>query len=163
MTITINGRKLLVGILAVVMIAAACYIAFLAGQATRVTEADATERANSAVEQAIEQAREEETAKRRAEVKATKAAGWKRQRARVMKLTRWWERKLKTATVTARQEGINSGYASGKNDGYASGKNDGFESGRETGLDEGFEEGLDEATDEIVCSDDSDVTWLPYC
>lgn len=159
MTIHLSRRKLVVGFLAVVMIAAACYIAFLVGQTTRITEADATSRTNTAVEKAVRTARGEETAKRHVEVKAAKTAARKHETRRVKKLNRRWKSRLARETEKARQAGVNSGYASGQTAGFASGREQGEASGRE----EGFEDGLDAGSDELDCSDDIDIYWLPSC
>src|SRR5215213_9677488 len=118
MTITISKRKTLVAFLAVVMIAAACYIAFLAGQTTRITEADAESRTNTAVEQAVERARHEETAKRAVEVKTVKTAARKHETNRVRGVNRRWKRRLARETTQARQDGVNTGYASGQSVGF---------------------------------------------
>jgi septal ring factor EnvC (AmiA/AmiB activator) len=49
----------------------------------------------------------------------------------------------------------NSGYSSGSSAGYSSGSSAGYSSGRSAGM--------VEASDELACSDDLDVTWLPLC
>jgi hypothetical protein len=90
MTITINRGKLLVAGLAVAMITAACYIAFLVGQATRITEAAATARTSTAVERAVDQTRGQETAKRLAQLKAVNAKARKHETQHVKKLNRSW-------------------------------------------------------------------------
>ena len=154
MTITISGRKLLVAGLAVVMIAAACYVAFLVGQTTRVTEADAQSRATRAVQKAVERTKADENAKRLAELKRVRTAARKHETRRVKMNNRSWRRRLARETEKARQEGVNSGYSSGQSVGFSSGK--------EEGQEEGFEEGIEEASDELVCSDDLDVP-LPAC
>jgi hypothetical protein len=158
MTIHISGRKLLVAALAVVMIAVACFIAFLAGQTTRVTEADADSRARTAVQRAVERTRTEETAKRNADVKSAQTAARKHETRRVKRINRTWRKRLARETEQARQAGIDSGYASGQSVGFVSGK----EEGEEEGFEEGVEEGLEEASDDLVCSDDPDVP-LPFC
>ena len=154
MTITINRRKLLVAGLAVAIIAAACYIAFLVGQTTRITEATATTRTATAVTAAVKRA----DGKHVAAMKAAKAAAHKHERKRVAYVYAKWRKRVKqlkrqnAAAVTA-----------ARNAGYASGSSAGFSSGHAAGRDEGYGEGAHDATDEVVCSDDLDVTWLPYC
>ena len=134
-------------------------IAFLAGQTTRITEADAASRTKTAVERAVERARGEETAERVAKVKEVKTAARKHETNRVKRLNRRWKGRVVRETEQARQAGVNSGYASGQSDGFDSGKEEGAEQGRE----EGFEDGLDEGSDELTCSDDVDIYWLPPC
>src|SRR5687768_11530378 len=108
MTIHISGRKLLVMALAVVMIAAACYLAFLAGQTTRITSADADSRTRTAVEKAIKRTTTEQTAKRYAAVKSAQTAARKHQTRRVKRINRTWRKRLEREIEQARQEGINS-------------------------------------------------------
>lgn len=158
MTIQISGRKLLVGVLAIMMIAAAGYIAFLVGQMTRITEADATARTNTQVERAIERTVEADVKKADARVAATKRADNKRLDTRVHRLNKMWRGRLSRAKDEARRAGEAAGYSSGQSEGYSSGQSAGFSSGHSAGVDEGIEQ----ASDELDCSDDLDVP-LPFC
>lgn len=71
---------------------------------------------------------------------------------RVMKrvVRRWKSRARREAAAAAA-----AGYSSGNADGNAAGYSSGHSSG--------VTEGARRATDQVVCSDDPDVTWLPYC
>ncbi len=57
----------------------------------------------------------------------------------------------------------NSGYVSGQSAGYSSGQSAGYSSGNNDGYATGHEAGVYDASDELTCSDDATVTWLPYC
>ena len=46
---------------------------------------------------------------------------------------------------------------------YASGESAGYSSGNAAGYQEGTTDGLIEGSDQLTCSDDPDVGWLPYC
>jgi flagellar biosynthesis/type III secretory pathway protein FliH len=46
---------------------------------------------------------------------------------------------------------------------YSSGQSSGYSSGHSEGTQEGFESGLTEGSDQLSCSDDPDVYWLPAC
>jgi len=61
---------------------------------------------------------------------------------------------LAAATKRA-DENYASGYGNGSSSGYSSGYSDGNSSGYNSGLYAG--------SDSLTCSDDPDVTWLPYC
>lgn len=54
------------------------------------------------------------------------------------------------------------GYRIGKKSGYQEGNEAGYSAGNSAGYSSGVETGKDEATDELSCSDDSDVD-LPAC
>jgi predicted membrane metal-binding protein len=145
-TITISSKKLVVGLLAVLMIAVACYIAFLAGQTTRITEATAAARTKTQVSTAVERTVKAETAKRQAQVKKVKAAARKHEAKHVKRLASKFRKRLAREIAAARD----AGYSSGQSVGFTSGKQ------------QGVEEGIEEASDELTCSDDSDVD-LPAC
>jgi hypothetical protein len=67
-------------------------------------------------------------------------------------------KQLKAARKQAREHG----YRVGKKSGYQEGNEAGYSSGYSSGNSTGIETGKDEATDELWCSDDSDVD-LPAC
>jgi flagellar biosynthesis/type III secretory pathway protein FliH len=60
-------------------------------------------------------------------------------------------RKMKSA---ARRK-IDAAYKKGQDDGYSSGNAAGYSAGTENGLVQG--------SDGLTCSDDIDVSWLPFC
>ncbi len=55
--------------------------------------------------------------------------------------------------------GFTSGKQKGEEEGYANGSVDGYISGSE----DGYDNGLTDGSDELSCSDDPDVSWLPPC
>ena len=130
--------------------------AFAAGQATRASDQEVTRRVATAVQKQVER---DEIAKEKA-VELAKAEQKKR-------TARIWKDKLHAAVRKARRAAYDKGYASGQSDGYVSGQSDGYEAGQsagyESGHDAGHRDGLIEGSDELTCSDDPDVTWLPPC
>jgi hypothetical protein len=64
-------------------------------------------------------------------------------------------RRLRVKLTTAARRETAASYASGHSAGYSSGNADGYTSG--------VDDGLTEGSDQLTCSDDPDVTWLPYC
>ena len=73
---------------------------------------------------------------------------------------------LKRVRTKARRD-AKKAYAKGQSEGYSSGSAAGFSSGSAqgyaSGSADGYEDGLTDGSDELVCSDDPDVTWLPPC
>jgi flagellar biosynthesis/type III secretory pathway protein FliH len=69
----------------------------------------------------------------------------------VKRLNRKHRATLEKQKQAAYQEGQSVGYGSG----YSSGNTEGFTEGHESGLEDG--------SDSLTCSDDPDVSWLPYC
>ena len=62
----------------------------------------------------------------------------------------------------AREEARERGYRIGMKSGYQEGNEAGYSAGNSAGYSSGVDAGKDEATDELWCSDDSDVD-LPAC
>lgn len=60
-------------------------------------------------------------------------------------------RRLKSAMRRQVTEAQRNGYASGSAAGYSNGHS------------AGVTDGLHEGSDQVTCSDDPDVTWLPFC
>lgn len=83
-------------------------------------------------------------------------AAQKKRYTRLIKRTRT---KAKRDAKKAFERGQSQGYSSGSAAGYASGNAEGYASGSV----EGYEEGLDDGSDDLTCSDDPDVYWLPPC
>jgi septal ring factor EnvC (AmiA/AmiB activator) len=66
--------------------------------------------------------------------------------------------KLHNDLVAANKRAVdnyNAGYSAGQNAGYSAGNSAGYNTGREVGI--------VQASDELACSDDHDVYWLPAC
>jgi hypothetical protein len=118
--------------------------AFAGGQATRLSDGEVAQRVNAAV---AKQARQD----RKAQAQAVKMARFK--------TANLWEDKLEKAIRKARRVAHQNGYEDGRSDGYSAGNADGYESGHDAGR----QDGLIEGSDDLTCSDDPDVTWLPSC
>jgi hypothetical protein len=73
----------------------------------------------------------------------------------------------KRRAEAAYERGHSSGYASGNVTGYSSGHDDGYDDGSADGYVDGsfdgYDAGLDDGSDDLDCSDDPDVYWLPAC
>jgi flagellar biosynthesis/type III secretory pathway protein FliH len=125
------------------LIGAAATVAFFIGQTTRMSDAEVTVKVASAV------AERGDRAERDQEAALAEQADRNRKRT-------------KRVRVAARNRGYRvgkrSGYQDGQSDGYASGQAAGYSSGHSAGT----EEGIEKASDELACSDDSDVN-LPPC
>jgi hypothetical protein len=75
----------------------------------------------------------------------------RKHRKSVKRLNRLHREKLQQQKAAAYEDGQSAGYDSG----YSSGNSEGFTEGHESGLQDG--------SDSLTCSDDLDVSWLPYC
>jgi xanthine dehydrogenase molybdopterin-binding subunit B len=136
-------KHLLTALIAVLVITAATLGGFFGGQNTRASGTEVGAKVSAAVSRTVAQ----QKLIRRKALRETRAAQ-KRHDARVMhrlsvKLTKLAERK----SAASYQSGQSTGYASGNADGYSSGTTD----------------GLIEGSDDLTCSDDPDVEWLPAC
>lgn len=58
---------------------------------------------------------------------------------------------------------MNDAYSNGRSAGYNSGEATGRAAGRVAGYNSGHVDGLVDGSDALTCSDDIDVTWLPFC
>ena len=121
--------------------------AFFLGQGTRLSDLQVAERVEAAVDRTTD---EQKQIRRKAVGEARRAQ--KRHDRRVIRRVR---RKLEKAAERRAQQS----YASGQSVGYSSGSREGFEEGSSVG----FDEGMNEASDDLACSDDPDVSWLPFC
>jgi hypothetical protein len=87
----------------------------------------------------------------RTAAKEARASQKKRDRAVLRRVVGAQVDRRERETSAAQQSGFSSGSAAG------------FSSGHQEGQEEGYEDGAQEATDQVTCSDDPDVGWLPYC
>jgi FlaG/FlaF family flagellin (archaellin) len=136
-------KHLVTALIAVVVITAATLGGFFGGQNTRASGTEVSAKISAAVNRTVaEQKRIRRKALRetRAAQKSHDAAIMHRLR---VKLTKLAERK----SAASYQSGHSTGYASGNADGYSSGTTDGLIAG----------------SDDLTCSDDPDVDWLPAC
>jgi len=155
--VTISIRTIVRTTVLIALVAAACAVAFLAGQGTRISEATAEQRTNDRIEKVNAHHKAELEASvdaaladaKRLEQKRVKGLN-KMWRDRITRMKRKHERSMERAVENAREAGIDAGYATGSAAGYSSGK------------EEGVEEGIEKASDDLVCSDDPDVD-LPPC
>ena len=81
------------------------------------------------------------------------------QKKRYTRLIKRMRTKAERDAKKAFERGRNEGYSSGTAVGYSSGTADGYASGAA----DGFDDGLTEGSDELTCSDDPDIYWLPAC
>jgi hypothetical protein len=121
--------------------------AFFIGQGTRKADAQVNTERQVAVRTAVTGARNEG----RIALGEAVAAAVKKRAAHDRRVLRRAVRKLKKS---GEREAARS-YSNGTSVGYQSGNRDGYSSGTE--------DGKVQASDELVCSDDTDVYWLPSC
>jgi hypothetical protein len=139
MTINIDGRamKRVSAIAAATLGVGAA--AFFGGQATRMNDDAVASQKQVAVATAVGKVRADAKLHERGAVR------------KAIHKTRKTERKRATRLS---DQARNNGYASGNSAGYSSGQSDGYSAGES--------EGINKASDELYCSDDSDVA-LPAC
>jgi hypothetical protein len=121
--------------------------AFFVGQGTRKTDAQVNTERQVAVRTAVTGARNEG----RIALGEAVAGAVKKKAAHDRRVLRRAVRRLKKS---GEREAARS-YSNGTSVGYRSGNRDGYSSGTE--------DGKVQASDELVCSDDTDVYWLPSC
>jgi uncharacterized iron-regulated membrane protein len=149
--ITRRGATRAAAVIVLVLVVVAAAAAFFVGQATRMSDsARAGERATAVAATARTTTARVHTAD--AAVLQTKLAeqakAAKTHERTAVRHTRKIERKR--AARLARQA-AERGYTSGNAAGYSHGHSS------------GVEDGLVQGSDSLTCSDDPDVTWLPYC
>jgi hypothetical protein len=139
------SRSRIAGVIAAVVavVLTAATAAYFAGQSTRMPDEAVADRVALAVAE-----RGDKAERQQEEALDSQATRYRARIAVVRKVSR--DRGYKI--------GKKSGYAEGNEDGYSAGSSVGFSSGHS----EGKEEGIEEASDELLCSDDSDVD-LPPC
>lgn len=149
-----TGRRPLVwvgaGIAALIVLGIVATAAFFIGQGTRKSDAVVALEEQAAVKQAVVAAvrenNEEQRAVRRRALERAERALKRRNRVVI--------RRVVSRLKRASERRASQSFASGSQAGYQSGSQAGFEQGEQAGL---FK-----ASDELVCSDDSDVP-LPAC
>lgn len=132
---------------ALALLAATGFLAWTLGESTRKSDAQVTSEVRRAVAARGERAASEQAAAVHAAKTAQKASDTKRAR-----------KHLKQVVAKTRKSSFDRGYAAGNSAGYSAGNSAGYSAGNAAGI----EEGVDKASDELVCSDDSDVD-LPPC
>ena len=156
MQINIDGRS----VTRVLAVAAATIgvgaAAFFGGQTTRMDDTAIAGVKHNAVESAVEKVERTHAAELaifRREAKDDKARAIRKTR----RVTRKNERKRAARLA---DKARNEGYSSGNTAGYGAGHS----AGKEEGEVEGYSDGYDDAVEfSEPCSDDPEVTSLPYC
>jgi len=69
------------------------------------------------------------------------------------------DRRAMRRAVRAERRKAAKQIAAARSQGYSAGSSDGYSQGSAAGYDRGLTAG----SDDLTCSDDPDVTWLPYC
>lgn len=143
-TITKRGGVLA---LLLLLLGGAGVTGWMLGQGSRLSEKAVTAKVASAVERRADRAAKD----RAAAVRSAKDLQRSRDDTR-------WAKKLKSTVAKEKAASYDSGYSAGNNAGYAAGNSAGYSAGNADGV----EEGIETASDELTCSDDSDVA-LPPC
>jgi hypothetical protein len=138
-----TARVLTVIALAIAVLGATFFAAWTLGKSTRQSDAAVTKK----VEQAVARRGERAKLDQGSAVAATKVS----QRARAKK-------HLTKVVAKAKKNSYDKGYSAGSSAGYSAGNSAGYSAGNAAGV----EEGVEKASDELTCSDDSDVA-LPAC
>ena len=132
---------------------------FLLGQDTRKSDRQVAELTSNAVaretdrQQALRQeALDEQAVRNKAKMRQT-----------VKKMRREAKRRADRSFASGQSAGYSSGQTVGKKQGEAAGYAAGSIDGYVDGATEGYDSGMSDASDELTCSDDPDVTWLPAC
>lgn len=121
--------------------------AFLIGQGTRKSDEQVAKEKRAAVAAAVLATQRADAAEQKRVVKRVR----EKQKRRTRVVVRRVVRKLKKSSERKAQQS------------YASGSAQGYSNGRQEGYDAGTVDGATKATDQVTCSDDPDVTWLPFC
>ena len=138
-----STRIALVTVAASAIVLVAATASYFVGQSSRASDDAVIARVALAVEKRGNTAEEEQRAALSAQ------ANRNRERIAVVR---------KVSRDRGYKVGKKSGYVVGNEAGYSAGNSAGFSSGHSTGV----EEGVNKASDELSCSDDSDVD-LPPC
>ena len=120
---------------------------YFIGQSTRLSDAEVALAVDDGVDEAVSATTEEQEGIRRKALAESRRAQQREMKDQLAKV----RRKL---TEKAEQQAAQS---------FASGQSTGYEDGRTDGEVEGFEEGLTAGSDDLTCSDDPDIYWLPAC
>lgn len=118
-------------------------VGFFVGQGGRPSENEARARVSAAVAVRARQASVEQ----RAAVRHQRRHDRTVLRRTVRKIRRAYQQKVSRAFSSGQSQGFNNGQSVGREQGYNNGHSD----------------GLIDGSDSLTCSDDPDVTWLPYC
>ncbi len=156
-------KRILLAIGLLALAAALSAGSFFLGQSTRKSAAEVAALRSDAV--AAETDRQQ--ALRRDALAALEA----RDRAELRRVVKKMKRAAKRRAEKSFAAGQSAGYSSGQSVGFSSGKKKGEEEGYAAGSidgymdgsSDGFDSGMTAGSDELTCSDDPDVSWLPPC
>ena len=129
--------------------------AFFGGQTTRMSDTAVAREATGAVKIALAKAE----SKRQAELVIFRSEAKQHERRAVRSAKRATRKNERRRAAKLAERARNQGYSSGNANGFSAGHSSGYDEGNS----EGYDEGLDDASDALDCSDDPDVTDLPYC
>lgn len=144
-------RILLVGSLTLLLLGALAG-SYLTGAASRMSDSEVTAKITKEVATAVD-ARSELAAEEQAEAVTAALDNQKEE------LDKKWAKKLKTTVSREKKQSYKKGHEAG----YTEGNSAGYSTGHSAGYETGHTDGLWDGSDELVCSDDPDVTWLPAC
>jgi flagellar biosynthesis/type III secretory pathway protein FliH len=147
---TVAISALAIAVIGTLAFGAVSYAGDQADQRTELRERFARDMKSAAAEAAAEQ-----DAAVKAAVAVQKRMASKKLRTTVLTL----KAKAKKAADKAFATGRNQGFSSGSATGYSSGQAAGYANGSA----DGFEDGLTTGSDQLDCSDDPDIYWLPPC
>lgn len=158
MTLTVTRRMAArVGAVVAVTLGAAA-LAFVGGKATRLSDSEASSRKATAVGIAVRRERRVAAAamvRQRTADKAQLAAAVKHQHKHDQNVLKRAMRKARKNAQQQAAAAANTAYSNGQSAGYSNGQSDGYSSG--------VDDGLVQGSDQLSCSDDPDVYWLPPC
>jgi type IV secretory pathway VirB10-like protein len=154
-TITLSKKIATVAVTLLALALGLTFAAYSYGESTRKSDEQVSAQVKRTTDAAVV-VRGAQAATDQAEaVKAAVKVTTKKVRRSQMRADRKvWMKRLKQHEDKARDAGYSTGNAAG----YSSGNSAGYSSGHSSGV----EEGIDTASDELTCSDDSDVA-LPAC
>lgn len=138
-----SKRQALTALAVLVLSAGLLTAAFFVGQGTRKSDEQIRAEKQAAVAAKVLATRRTDRAEMKKAITETK----RRNRTVVRRVVKKWK---KVADRKAKES-----YASGSSAGYSSGQQSGYAAGTENGLTKG--------SDDLTCSDDPDVYWLPAC
>lgn len=160
-TITLPSPRRVLKTLALIvpLVLAVGAAAFFVGQGTRKSDERVASEQRTAVREAIAVA----VPKAVKIAVDAKGAEDKAKRLRIMDRA---EKKLKARHRTVLRRVVRKLKRSGDRKAqlaFSNGNSSGYSSGREDGVVEGVQTGIVQASDDLTCSDDPDVGFLPYC
>lgn len=152
-------RKVIAAALMLALLAGASVGAYFIGQNTRKSDRQVADLTSSAVARETDR----QQALRREALDEQAARNKAKMRRTVKKMRREAKQRAERSFVSGQSAGYSSGQSVGKKQGEAEGYAAGSVDGYVDGATEGYDSGISDASDELSCSDDMDVTWLPAC